>query len=640
MDLSSLTNLAALTSGGGTAAPSADAGNALSSLLNNDAQRQALLRALAATAMGPAPPAAQEQPPAGALRALAATNTSAAAPVPSATQSTAVATTNSTNNGSNNNSAENALLLFLQAQQQQQQQQAPPPPPAAPQLTDLQNLARLRGAQGLEGLLATLQQPVAAPAPPPPPPPQPQLGNYDLMQLRAAITANPARNGAELLEQARLLSAIQSHQQALASVGEAERRLALLLGGRTAAGAAAAPTTSANSALLQAEALVQAATAVSAAAAGGPTAPKDAPPMVAQPPAAIASAPAAPAQNEGDSKMAFLGQMEMGETPKCSPCLPPVEEGNTPHYSQRVIVPLGMEEDANWLSERQCFIRSELLEVVRASHEEVLVRSSSKSIAYQQVGIRCRYCAHLQAGSRAIRASAFPSSIRQMYQSFTMMVRDHFSNCVGVPPDKKQRFLKLKGLTSPSSSLSRQYWTFAAKKLGMRDSEYGIMINEETQAEASKIPPFGTSAEETAAIQAAKVEVMVEDRDQNSVSPYLFFLMSQAQIVKLLPSERVGKRKDAAVGLPGFGCTHCAKAGRLGFCRMFPLNKRSLPDKVNDLYNHMVRCPMCPRMTQRLIEGRRTEQETNRIFAERDRDFIDRIWVKLGRDQDEAFKKN
>ena len=346
--------------------------------------------------------------------------------------------------------------------------------------------------------------------------------------------------------------------------------------------------------------------------------------------------PGRPDEDTDDS----LAGADMDPPPNRILQLPPVEEGETPHYSRRVIVPLGIEEDANFLSERQVYIRSQLLEVVRASHEEVLVRSSSKSISYQQVGIRCRYCAHLQPGSRAIRASAFPSSIPQMYQSFTMMVRDHFGACAGIPSAKKERFLNLKGLTSPSSSLSRQYWTYAAKKLGMRDSEFGIMITEDTQRMAQQMPPFGTTLQESESIKSAPVEFLVEEGDVHCISPYLHFLMTHTQVIHLLPSERVGKRKDAAVGLPGFGCRHCVNAGRLGFCRIFPLNKRSLPDKVNDLYNHIVRCPQCPTSTKRLLESRRSETEGNRKHAERDREFIDRIWYKLGRDSDEAFKKS
>jgi len=340
--------------------------------------------------------------------------------------------------------------------------------------------------------------------------------------------------------------------------------------------------------------------------------------------------------DEDAKKLAMLESLGGNASTAPTSTLPPLEGGEILHHSKRKIVPLGIEEDPNWLSERQCFIRAELLEVVRAGQEE---RSCSKTVTFQQVGIRCRYCAHMQPSSRAIRSSAFPSSIRQIYQSFTMMVRDHFGNCNGVPPDKKERFIKLKGLTSPSSSLSRQYWTFAAKKLGMVDSERGIVINEDTQVDASKIPPFGTTPEETDQIKRSAGEEVVDPSDQRCISPYLYVLMSQSQVVHLLPSERVGKRKDAAVGLPGFGCRHCAQRGRLGFCRMFPLNKRSLPDKVNDLFNHMLRCPHCPSITKRLLEGRRTEQESNRSFSDRDREFIDRIWHKLGRDTDEAFKK-
>jgi hypothetical protein len=89
--------------------------------------------------------------------------------------------------------------------------------------------------------------------------------------------------------------------------------------------------------------------------------------------------------------------------------LPPIEEGNTPHFKDRSYVPLAIDEDSLWLSERQCFIRAEILEVVRASKQEVQMRRSSKTITLRQVGIRCRFCAHVHPSGRAIRASAYPS---------------------------------------------------------------------------------------------------------------------------------------------------------------------------------------------------------------------------------------
>jgi hypothetical protein len=105
--------------------------------------------------------------------------------------------------------------------------------------------------------------------------------------------------------------------------------------------------------------------------------------------------------------------------------VPPVEENDIKPYNERshASLPLGIPEDPCWLSEFQCFVRKELIEVFRASHADVKIRVASKKVFYQQAGIRCKFCAHLKPNNRAIRSSAFPSSKRQIYQSFTMMLR-------------------------------------------------------------------------------------------------------------------------------------------------------------------------------------------------------------------------
>jgi len=51
---------------------------------------------------------------------------------------------------------------------------------------------------------------------------------------------------------------------------------------------------------------------------------------------------------------------------------------------------LSIEQDANWLNESQCFLRSEFLELTHANRKEVLVNGNTRM--YQQVGIRCRFC--------------------------------------------------------------------------------------------------------------------------------------------------------------------------------------------------------------------------------------------------------
>ena len=88
-------------------------------------------------------------------------------------------------------------------------------------------------------------------------------------------------------------------------------------------------------------------------------------------------------------------------------------------YSQRHVASLGIDQDVNWLSEFQDLVRNQFLEYFQATSTDVSIRTTSKSIQLNQCGIRCRFCAHVPAGSRASRSSAFPSSTAKLYQSFT-----------------------------------------------------------------------------------------------------------------------------------------------------------------------------------------------------------------------------
>jgi hypothetical protein len=88
--------------------------------------------------------------------------------------------------------------------------------------------------------------------------------------------------------------------------------------------------------------------------------------------------------------------------------LPPCDEGLVPHYSERERFPLGVDEDPNWLSEFHCFVRSELVEICRASRDDC--KSRNNATTYLQVGVRCRFCAHRPPTARGCRSSAYPSS--------------------------------------------------------------------------------------------------------------------------------------------------------------------------------------------------------------------------------------
>jgi len=143
-------------------------------------------------------------------------------------------------------------------------------------------------------------------------------------------------------------------------------------------------------------------------------------------------------------------------------------------YYNREIVKLSTSEDESWLSEFLCFVRSQCVEVFSATKEDVASRMNSKKVLLHQVGIRCRFCAHIPHRERSGRSSSFPSSISRIYQSLTMMLRDHFTKCHAMPHQMKERYLCLKANASQGATDSKKYWIESAHTLGLTDTEEGI----------------------------------------------------------------------------------------------------------------------------------------------------------------------
>lgn len=309
--------------------------------------------------------------------------------------------------------------------------------------------------------------------------------------------------------------------------------------------------------------------------------------------------------------------------------LPPCEEGTLHSHSTRPYFPLGIEEDPNWLSEFHCFVRSDVVEVFRASRDDVKARNNS--IAYKQVGLRCRFCAHVIPSARSGRSSAFPSSLRQIYQSFTMMLRDHFANCDSMPTYIQDKFLVLKDKPAQGATDSKRYWIYSAMKIGMVDTAEGLLITDETRMNGIKSPPFGSVTSQTWEDDSFRDVALVVPGDRPLVVEFLFLLMSQVQPIRLTESECIGNRRSLRVGLPGFGCRYCCEQKRLGLCRMFPARRRTLPSKVNDLYDHLRRCSLCPKPVKDMIENAKHQMSTG-FHADLggDREFFDRVWSRLG----------
>lgn len=171
--------------------------------------------------------------------------------------------------------------------------------------------------------------------------------------------------------------------------------------------------------------------------------------------------------------------------------------GLQPYYNRQILA-LSTDDDENWLSEFLCFVRSQCIEVFSATREDVASRMNSKKVLLGQVGIRCRFCAHLPHRERTGRSSSFPSSISRIYQSLTMMLRDHFTKCHAMPPAIQERYLSLKSNASQGATDSKKYWIESANSLGLVDSSDGIRFRNSRY------------------VSGAESSVILEEEDENA----------------------------------------------------------------------------------------------------------------------------
>jgi len=239
-----------------------------------------------------------------------------------------------------------------------------------------------------------------------------------------------------------------------------------------------------------------------------------------------------------------------------------------------------------------------------------------------------------------------------------MMQRDHFNKCKATPMEKLNYLAQLQRSNTQGACDSKQYWTYAAKTLGLYDTARGIEVTAESRHVGRCMPNFGAKDDMTTTDEASSdlvcgavgtgssnVQLLAHPTDARRIHPFLFMVLSQLQYATLLSSERAGKRKSLPLGFTGFGCCYCCQAGRLGFSRAFPLRRRTLPAKLDDMFSHLQRCPLTPpdvkaklQYLSTSVEGQATsssgDQDQDRKALYYNSEVLDRIWNELGRKGD------
>jgi len=155
------------------------------------------------------------------------------------------------------------------------------------------------------------------------------------------------------------------------------------------------------------------------------------------------------------------------------------EQEHARHYHNPRRILLAGPNDVESLSDRQCFVRSDFVEVFAATEKDVSSRHSkgAQKLVRGQVGIRCIHCSHLRPKDRAERAVCYPSSISRIYQTVADMQRFHFEQCREIPDQIRQIYKNLKTTRPRGVGSPQTYWIQSAKLLGMVDSEDGICFD-------------------------------------------------------------------------------------------------------------------------------------------------------------------
>lgn len=301
--------------------------------------------------------------------------------------------------------------------------------------------------------------------------------------------------------------------------------------------------------------------------------------------------------------------------------------------------------DAEWLSELNCFIRSTCLEAFSATEEDIARTSKRGRIAFHQVGIRCRFCAHRPSNERAVAAVSYPTSVAGIYESVRRWQRVHMETCQDAPEDAKSKLTQLAS-TNVWIPTTRQYWADSAKALGMVDTTEGIRFETDPncQPDKSKIGPSqvldpAATGEDCGEETSKKYQVgttlsdsdpIVYSADMAMVPPYVYFLMRQVETCHFTEADRFVARSKGPVGYPGFQCRHCT--GHAGLGKYFPVSSKSLSTNSTsqNIHAHLLKCRKCPIFVKEQLVGLKEEKSrTPRLEPGWRKIFFDQVWSRL-----------
>mmetsp|Transcript_7489 Transcript_7489/g.18731 ORF Transcript_7489/g.18731 Transcript_7489/m.18731 type:complete len:1119 (-) Transcript_7489:136-3492(-) len=300
-------------------------------------------------------------------------------------------------------------------------------------------------------------------------------------------------------------------------------------------------------------------------------------------------------------------------------------------------VRLTKHDDSNWLSELQCFARSDLVEVFSWKGKDSPAGYSGRKDPYSgQVGIRCVFCKNLSDSKKPSGCVVFPESLEAIPTKVGELLRLHFKSCPSIPEDKKEAFKSLKNF-GPKVDESGQYWIDSARDIGLSDippssTGWGITFRRDP-LQPSPCDELDQESETGDAPNLSKL-YLIKPEDRGSCTDQVLLMMRQVKVCQFQQSDRRGgpgsRGRDRVADYPGLACKHCANKNNIG--RYFPVSAKNLTDNtVNSMLSHIATCRRCPatiRASIAYLSHRAIYQKTE-LSGSWKKAFFKKIWDRL-----------
>eukprot|EP00934_Nitzschia_sp_Nitz4_P007239 Nitzschia sp. Nitz4//scaffold11_size288233//216253//219668//NITZ4_000803-RA/size288233-snap-gene-0.57-mRNA-1//-1//CDS//3329534161//7229//frame0 len=297
-------------------------------------------------------------------------------------------------------------------------------------------------------------------------------------------------------------------------------------------------------------------------------------------------------------------------------------------------------DDPHWLTEMQCFARSDLVEVFSYAEGDSLEGyTGRKEPAIGQVGIRCVFCKRLEASKRPAGCIAFPDNLPAIHTKVMDMLRLHFHSCPSMAEDTKETFKTLRGFGAKVSDDSQQYWVDSARDIGLSNippggpgEGWGITFRRDP-LQPSPCDELDREAVSGNAPNLGKM-YLVKPPDRGICTDQVLLMMRQVKVCTFQKKDRRGgpgsRGRDRVIGFPGLSCKHCATKNNIG--RYFPVSAKNLTDNTaNSLQSHVATCSRCPEAIRASIAylSHRSILQKAELSGSWKKAFFKKIWERL-----------